>query len=225
MWSLMSFSKHLLEMGVRATGLQSFKQVILFFFGMGTMVDFLKHEEPQTERGQDWKCLYKPQLVGMRMLWAHSLGCHPDPQLCRCFTSLSLHPFEGSGYICDRNWECTHLFCCSRGSALCVGGVVSLEMSIKILSLSGREATMFTVAVNTVTSRWILRFVVTCCCSYLDTVLLSAWWSFICRFCPLFFFTDEVLPCFAYAVIIVKNVVLKTPGLRLHMLLLNGLPS
>ncbi len=31
-------------MGVRATGLQSFKHVILFFFGMGTMVDFLKHE-------------------------------------------------------------------------------------------------------------------------------------------------------------------------------------
>ncbi len=31
-------------MGVRATGLQSFKHVILFFFGMGTMVDFLKHK-------------------------------------------------------------------------------------------------------------------------------------------------------------------------------------
>ncbi len=31
-------------MGIRATGLQSFKHVILFFFGMGTMVDFLKHE-------------------------------------------------------------------------------------------------------------------------------------------------------------------------------------
>ncbi len=31
-------------MGVRATGLQSFKHVIFFFFGMGTMVDFLKHE-------------------------------------------------------------------------------------------------------------------------------------------------------------------------------------
>ncbi len=41
MWSLMSFSKHLLKMGVRATGLQSFKHVILFFLGMGTMVDFL----------------------------------------------------------------------------------------------------------------------------------------------------------------------------------------
>ncbi len=44
MCSLTSFSKHLLKMGVRATGLQSFKHVILFFLGMGTMVDFLKHE-------------------------------------------------------------------------------------------------------------------------------------------------------------------------------------
>ncbi len=35
MWSLMSFSKHLLKMGVRATGLQSFKHVILFCSGMG----------------------------------------------------------------------------------------------------------------------------------------------------------------------------------------------
>ncbi len=40
MCSLTSFSKHLLKMGVRATGLQSFKHVILFFFAMGTMVDF-----------------------------------------------------------------------------------------------------------------------------------------------------------------------------------------
>ncbi len=52
MWSLMSFSKHLLKMGVRATGLQSFKHVILFFLGMGTMVDFLKHEET-TDRERD----------------------------------------------------------------------------------------------------------------------------------------------------------------------------
>ncbi len=51
MCSLTSFSKHLLKMGVRATGLQSFKHVILFFFGMGTMVDFLKHEgTTDTER-------------------------------------------------------------------------------------------------------------------------------------------------------------------------------
>ncbi len=49
MCSLTSFSKHLLKMGVRATGLQSFKHVILFFFGMGTMVDFLSMREPQRE--------------------------------------------------------------------------------------------------------------------------------------------------------------------------------
>ncbi len=52
MFSLTSFSKHLLKMGVRATGLQSFKHVILFFFGMGTMVDFLKHEGT-TDRERD----------------------------------------------------------------------------------------------------------------------------------------------------------------------------
>ncbi len=52
MCSLTSFSKHLLKMGVRATGLQLFKHVILFFFGMGTMVDFLKHEGT-TDRERD----------------------------------------------------------------------------------------------------------------------------------------------------------------------------
>ncbi len=31
-------------MGVRAMGLQSFKHVLLIFFGMDKMVDFLKHE-------------------------------------------------------------------------------------------------------------------------------------------------------------------------------------
>ncbi len=35
MWSLMSFSKHLLKMGVRATGLQSFKHVIFIFLRYG----------------------------------------------------------------------------------------------------------------------------------------------------------------------------------------------
>ncbi len=39
-------------MGVSATGIQSFKHVILFFFGMGTMVNFLKHEET-TDRERD----------------------------------------------------------------------------------------------------------------------------------------------------------------------------
>ncbi len=52
MSSLMSFSKHLLKMGVRATDLQSFKHVILFFFGMGILVDFLK-DEGTTDRERE----------------------------------------------------------------------------------------------------------------------------------------------------------------------------
>ncbi len=36
----------------RRCGLQSFKHVILFFLGMGTMVDFLKHEGT-TDRERD----------------------------------------------------------------------------------------------------------------------------------------------------------------------------
>ncbi len=56
MWSLMSFSKHLLKMGVRAMGLQSFKHVILFFFGMGTMMDVLKHKTTLcAKRAESWK--------------------------------------------------------------------------------------------------------------------------------------------------------------------------
>ncbi len=35
MWSLTSFSKHLLKMGVRAMGLQSFKHVIFIFIRYG----------------------------------------------------------------------------------------------------------------------------------------------------------------------------------------------
>ncbi len=47
------FSDELLKtLAEDATGLQSFKHVILFFFGMGTMVDFLKHEGT-TDRERD----------------------------------------------------------------------------------------------------------------------------------------------------------------------------
>ncbi len=64
----------------------------------------------------------------------------------RTHSFADVHPFEGSGYIHDRKGECTHLFCSSRGSALCMGGVVSLETSIKIIKLVRREAAMFTIA-------------------------------------------------------------------------------
>ncbi len=98
------FSKHLLKMGVRATGLQSFKHVILFFFGMGTMVIFWSIREPQTERGRGWKCLWKPRLAGMHMLGAHGLGC------IRTHSLVDIHPFEGSCYIHDRNGDIFKMF-------------------------------------------------------------------------------------------------------------------
>ncbi len=44
--------KTLAEDGGQSNGLQSFKHVILFFFGMGTMVDFFKHEGT-TDRERD----------------------------------------------------------------------------------------------------------------------------------------------------------------------------
>ncbi len=53
----------------------------------------------------------------------------------RTHSFADIHPIEGSGYIRDRNRERTHLFCSSRGSALCVGGVVSLETSLKMIKL------------------------------------------------------------------------------------------
>ncbi len=73
MYSLMSFSKHLLKMGVRATGLQSFKHVILFFFGMGTMVDFLKHAGTTDRDSERLKMSVKTQAS-----WkAHALSTRP----------------------------------------------------------------------------------------------------------------------------------------------------
>ncbi len=60
--------KTLAEDGVRATGLQSFKHVILFFFGMGTMMDFLKHEGTTDRERDRLKISVKPRLAGKRML-------------------------------------------------------------------------------------------------------------------------------------------------------------
>ncbi len=117
-------------MGVRATGLQTFKHVILFFFGMGTMVDFLKHEGT-TERERDrLKMSVKPPGS-----WnAHALSTRPGmpsgPTALRMFTRLKDRVTSAT-----EKGECTHLFCISRGSALCMGVFVSLETSIKSIKL------------------------------------------------------------------------------------------
>ncbi len=52
MCSLTSFSKHLLKMGVRATGLQSFKHVIYFSLVWAQWWIFFKHEGT-TDRERD----------------------------------------------------------------------------------------------------------------------------------------------------------------------------
>ncbi len=75
-------------MGVRATGLQSIKHVILFFFGMGTMMDFLKHEGT-TDRERD---RLKISVKTPASWKAHALSTPPGipsgPTALRMFTRL-----------------------------------------------------------------------------------------------------------------------------------------
>ncbi len=75
-------------MGVRATGLHSFKHVILFFFGMGTMVNFLKHAG-NTDRERD---RLKMSVKTPASWKAHALSTQPGipsgPTAFRMFTRL-----------------------------------------------------------------------------------------------------------------------------------------
>ncbi len=117
-------------MGIRAMGLQSFKHVILFFFGMGTMVDFLKHEGT-TDRERD---ILKMSVKTPASWNAHALSTRPGmpsgPTALQMFTHLK-----------DQVTSATEMesgltsSAAAAGSALCVGGVVSLETSIKSIKL------------------------------------------------------------------------------------------
>ncbi len=123
MCCLTSFSKHLLKMGVRATGLQSFKHVILFFFGMGTMVDFLKHEGT-TDRERD---RLKMSVKTQASLKAHAMSTRPvipsGPMALRMFTRLKDRVTSATERVSGLTSSA------AAAAALSVGRCISLEPS------------------------------------------------------------------------------------------------
>ncbi len=108
MCSLTSFSKHLLKMGVRATGLQSFKHVILFFLGI-KMVDFLKHEGT-TDRERD---RLKMSVKTPASWKAHALSTRPGmpsrPTALRMFTRLKEQSVDSP--LLQQPWERERSLC------------------------------------------------------------------------------------------------------------------
>jgi len=75
-------------MGVRATGLQSFKHVITFFFSMGTMVDFLKHQGTTDRERERLKMSVKTPAIWNAHARSTQPGMPSGPTALRMFTRL-----------------------------------------------------------------------------------------------------------------------------------------
>ncbi len=75
-------------MGVRAMALQSFKHVILFFFGMGTMVDFLKHAGTTDRERDRLKMSVKTPASWNVHAWSTRPGMLSGSTAFRMFTRL-----------------------------------------------------------------------------------------------------------------------------------------